>query len=299
MNRFVSYIDFIKSNAKTACLFNYCKPTIVDDKEKGFIDAKQLRHPVIERLIDYEYIPHDVSIGKDLKGMLIYGLNSSGKCFHPDTNIMMFNNTIKKAKDIHIGDELMGDDSKPRVVLSTTTGFNTMYKIITENKEDEFIVNGAHILCLINIHTKEIIEISVDDYIKSNNDFKKNYKLYKTTIDYPEVETIIEPYFYASLILTFIDNKYKYNSKSSRMSLLKGIIDTNHIICENNFIRLEPITNRLNKDIIWLARSLGFSAYQDEDCDYVKIYGNLSSIKSDKIIGVEDIKDNLEKSFII
>jgi DNA mismatch repair protein MutS len=76
---FVSHTDFIKSSAKTARLYNYIKPTIVKEKE-SFIDCKNLRHPIIERIIDYEYVPHDFSLGKrDLKGMLIFGINSSGK----------------------------------------------------------------------------------------------------------------------------------------------------------------------------------------------------------------------------
>jgi DNA mismatch repair protein MutS len=74
----VASIDYLVSNVITAKLYNYKKPTIIN-KECGSLECKQLRHPIVERLIDYEYIPHDISIGKELKGMLIYGLNSSGK----------------------------------------------------------------------------------------------------------------------------------------------------------------------------------------------------------------------------
>ncbi len=90
INIFISQIDFIKSNAKTAKKYNYKKPNIIqlenkNDKEEGnensesYLQAKNLRHPIIERLIEYEYIPHNVEIGKDMKGILLYGLNSSGK----------------------------------------------------------------------------------------------------------------------------------------------------------------------------------------------------------------------------
>ena len=77
--RFVAYLDYLKSNAKTAVLYNYRRPTLRYDSERSYIECRQLRHPIIERLIDYEYVPHDVRIGTDLKGMLIYGPNSSGK----------------------------------------------------------------------------------------------------------------------------------------------------------------------------------------------------------------------------
>lgn len=76
---FVSKIDYYKSGAKTAILYNYCKPEIIDN-EHGFIKCKHLRHPIIERIIKTEYKCHDIDIGnKMMKGMLLYSLNGGGK----------------------------------------------------------------------------------------------------------------------------------------------------------------------------------------------------------------------------
>jgi len=77
-NDFVANIDFIKSSAKLATEYGYVKPKI-EDNDFGFVSAEQMRHPIIERLIDYEYVPHDIELGKSMKGMMLYGLNSSGK----------------------------------------------------------------------------------------------------------------------------------------------------------------------------------------------------------------------------
>jgi DNA mismatch repair protein MutS len=83
INNFVSYIDFICSSAQVAHEYNYVKPVIQKQndeyEEHSYINAKNLRHPIIERIIDHEYIPHDVTLGTHLKGMLVYGLNSAGK----------------------------------------------------------------------------------------------------------------------------------------------------------------------------------------------------------------------------
>lgn len=76
---FISMLDYLKSNAKTALLYNYCRPIIDYDPKNSFIEAKQLRHPIIERIIEHEFIPYDISIGKDIKGMLIFGINCAGK----------------------------------------------------------------------------------------------------------------------------------------------------------------------------------------------------------------------------
>jgi DNA mismatch repair protein MutS len=75
----VSFIDFLSSGAKVALQNNYCKPTIVE-KSKSHIDTIGLRHPIIEKIIESEYIPHNIILGKNnLDGILLYGLNSAGK----------------------------------------------------------------------------------------------------------------------------------------------------------------------------------------------------------------------------
>jgi len=60
-------------------MYQYVKP-IIKKTTHGFIQCEQLRHPIIERIIESEYVSHDLTIGHDdLKGILLYGLNSSGK----------------------------------------------------------------------------------------------------------------------------------------------------------------------------------------------------------------------------
>ena len=75
----IAEIDFINSGAITAKKLGYCKP-IIESCEFSFIDAKELRHPIVESINDnFIYQPHDISLGKEIKGMLLYGINSSGK----------------------------------------------------------------------------------------------------------------------------------------------------------------------------------------------------------------------------
>ncbi|CAH6421439.1 DNA mismatch repair protein MutS [uncultured virus] len=273
---FISYVDFVKSNAKNAKMFNYCKPTIVlkNNKalENGFISCNGLRHPIIERIkTEYEYVPHDIKLGRDdlwkegdeeMDGMLLYGINSCGKCVSPITEIMMHSGLVKQAKNIKIGDKLMGDDSKPRTVLSTTKGKGQMYRIIP-TKGEPFEVNGPHILCLkssgykyiiwnnkenrykvkwfnklhkhqaksfgvkkafykstigkfqaktcfetkelaykaaqkflnvVETDEGEILEISVDDYLKNNSFWKSNYYLYRTSVEFKKRNIEMDPY---------------------------------------------------------------------------------------------------------
>lgn len=77
----LSYLDFINSGAIVADKYNYCKPNICTPKQKNsFVNIKEMRHPIVERLNTFtEYITHNVSLGEDNYGTLLYGVNSSGK----------------------------------------------------------------------------------------------------------------------------------------------------------------------------------------------------------------------------
>ena len=73
----IAFIDFINCGAKVAIKNHYTKPIIINN-EKSFIKAKKLRHPIVESLDkSTEYIPHDIELGE--KGIILYGINSSGK----------------------------------------------------------------------------------------------------------------------------------------------------------------------------------------------------------------------------
>jgi len=71
-------IDISCCNANNAVEYCYYKPTIDLTSSSSYINAENLRHPIIERLItDVEYIGNDVDLSEN--GILLYGINSSGK----------------------------------------------------------------------------------------------------------------------------------------------------------------------------------------------------------------------------
>jgi len=83
MNDFVKYVsnlDMLVTKAFVSKNNNYCKPIIKNKAKKSFIEAKDIRHPLIEKIqINETYVPNDVSIGKKKDGMLIFGTNGVGK----------------------------------------------------------------------------------------------------------------------------------------------------------------------------------------------------------------------------
>ena len=76
--KIVAEIDVHVSNAKTAKDNIYHKPKI-EMGEKGNMSCKNLRHPIIEKISDSVYTPNDITLGKDMNGMLLYGVNAVGK----------------------------------------------------------------------------------------------------------------------------------------------------------------------------------------------------------------------------
>ncbi|HSW76972.1 MAG TPA: hypothetical protein VLG50_07990 [Candidatus Saccharimonadales bacterium] len=76
---YVNIIDVIKSNAKTAVEEKYCKP-IIKNVDKSFINAKQLRHPIVEKVnTNVQFIPNDCHLGDDVDGLLCFSVNGAGK----------------------------------------------------------------------------------------------------------------------------------------------------------------------------------------------------------------------------
>jgi DNA mismatch repair protein MutS len=78
---FISKIDVACSNIKISSTYNFVKPKIVDNKNsKSFIEIKDLRHPLIELQESRGiYVPNDITLGDKVDGILLYGINSSGK----------------------------------------------------------------------------------------------------------------------------------------------------------------------------------------------------------------------------
>jgi DNA mismatch repair protein MutS len=88
--RFIGSVDVLLCKAHIARQFKYCKPTLATAaaaaRTKSFVRAKQLRHPLIERLQSSSssstttYVANDMDIGCDRQdGILLYGTNAVGK----------------------------------------------------------------------------------------------------------------------------------------------------------------------------------------------------------------------------
>lgn len=269
VNMFVSITDFLVSNAKTAICNKYTKP-VIDKKEHSFIKCENIRHPIIEKIIDYDYVPHSIDIGNDINGMLIYGMNACGKCFGEETDILMFDGSIKKIKDIGTGDCVMGNDSTKRNVLSTVQGKDMLYNILIDNYRT-IRVTKQHILPLYDSYNKKFIEITVEQYLNSNN--KNDYKLYSVSVEFTNDTYIDIHTFTKNFDLSKNTNLdiIKTSSIDTRLLFIKKLLDKINFCYENEnetyTLKFPLLTSKTNIDNIkHIIRSLGFIAFDKFPC---------------------------------
>ena len=138
---------------------------------------------------------------KNELNQLVVSATASGKCLGKDTPVLMYNGVTKLVQDINTGDWLMGPDSLPRRVLSTTSGKSELYKV-TPEKGDSYVVNNEHILCLkitdvragLKYINNSIIDMSVKEYLSKDNAFKRYTKGVRTGVEFAQCSCKSDPY---------------------------------------------------------------------------------------------------------
>lgn len=76
---YIAILDVYLSSAKVKNIYGYRRPILIKN-DKSWVDVKEMRHPLIERIHTTEtYIPNDLILGKEETGIVLTGMNSSGK----------------------------------------------------------------------------------------------------------------------------------------------------------------------------------------------------------------------------
>ena len=204
-----------------------------------------------------------------------------GKCLGKDTEIVMYDGSIKLVQDIKQGDQLMGDDSTPRNVKTICRGQEKMYEIRNIQENSSYLCNESHILSLVSAETKQKTDISVKKYLNLTLKERNNLKGYKTRLHFETKRTEMDPYVYGYYFIKnnrikIIPAEYLYNSVENRELFLLGILDSiGEIINNHVYIR----SSQFQKQIMFLARSLGYLCKQQTE-GLIVIYGILDGIKS-------------------
>ena len=141
--------------------------------------------------------------------LAILAARSHGKCESPDTEVVMYDGTLKQIKDIEPGDMVMGVDGSHRMVISVHSGEDDMYEVI-QNRSENYTVNSEH---LIHFKRKvrvwnnskrsyessgqdEIINMSAKDFHEKSDYWKTKSMGYRVEgWELEEKEQKIDPYF--------------------------------------------------------------------------------------------------------
>ena len=78
-------------------------------------------------------------------------------CHSKGTQVLMYDGNLRNVEDIQIGEYVMGDDSRRRLVTEIFRGRAKMYRINQIDFFSNYVVNGRHILSLRIINSKYAI----------------------------------------------------------------------------------------------------------------------------------------------
>ena len=186
-----------------------------DNQTSDFKDAPKMTFDTMEYIKEMKARGNSVLVGVDTgfaelnkmttgfgKGdlVIIAARPAMGKCLGLGTKVVMFNGTLKNVEDIIVGDQLMGDDSTPRNVLSLARGREKMFWV-RQNKGIDYRLNESHILSLKRSRNEgkhkngDVLNIEVKEYNKKSKKFHSNYKGYKVGVEFKKQKLEIDPYF--------------------------------------------------------------------------------------------------------
>ena len=80
LSDYIAKLDLIITSARVSINNGYIIPEVDTSEGDSYLDCTELRHPIAEQLItSVKYIGNDLKIGNNENGVLLYGVNASGK----------------------------------------------------------------------------------------------------------------------------------------------------------------------------------------------------------------------------
>ena len=228
-----------------------------DSMSEDFRESKEITLSMIEEINRLKALGNSKLLGVDTgfhnlndhtqgfgKGDLIIvaARPAMGKCLGKGTKVLMYSGELKKVEDIVVGDELMGDDSTPRKVLSLARGREEMYWV-RQNKGIDYRVNKSHILSLKRSRNEgkdkhgDILNIEVSEYLEKSTKFKSNYKGYKSKLDFSKLSfsysdkySVSDEIEYTGIKVEFdkVDDYYGFEIDGNKLFLLEDMTVTHN-----------------------------------------------------------------------
>jgi len=171
-------LDINCCNAKNAFDYCYYRPIIKDGV--SFINAENLRHPIIERIMtNVEYIGNDINLNQD--GILLYGINSSGKSslmkavglsiIMSQSGMFVPSTSFEFSPYNHIFTRICGNDDIYRGMSSFVVEMTELRNILQRADENSLVI-GDEICCGTEITSAiAIVSSAINELMKKKSSF--------------------------------------------------------------------------------------------------------------------------------
>jgi len=219
---YLSDLDIYCCNAKNAFEYRYYRPVIDNINNNSYINAKDLRHTIIERINDnIEYIGNDIELNNS--GILLYGINSSGKSSFMKAvglNLIMAQSGmfVPSSSFIyypynHIMTRISGNDNIYKSMSSFVVEMTELRNILQRADKNSLIIgdeicNGTEAISGICI-----VSCAINELIKKNASFiftSHLHELPNISIIKNEINNKLKIYH---MHITIRDNKIIYDRK--------------------------------------------------------------------------------------
>jgi len=171
-------LDINCCNAKNAFDYCYYRPIIKDGG--SFINAENLRHPIIERIMtNVEYIGNDIHLNQD--GILLYGINSSGKSslmkavglsiIMSQSGMFVPSTSFEFSPYNHIFTRICGNDDIYRGMSSFVVEMTELRNILQRADENSLVI-GDEICCGTEMTSAiAIVSSAINELMKKKSSF--------------------------------------------------------------------------------------------------------------------------------
>lgn len=130
-------------------------------------------------------------LSKDMSGIL-EAPTRYGKSLCGNAEVLMYDGSTKLAKEVRIGDILVGPDSLPRTVVALGSDEEMSYAIYPERRS-VWNCNESHLLSLRDAKDNSLLDpITVKEFI-DNGCSVDDYRLWYASVEYPEKELEFDP----------------------------------------------------------------------------------------------------------
>lgn len=131
-----------------------------------------------------------------------------GKCLAPGTSVQLFDprtrdqagwNGSVAVETIVPGMRLMGPDSQPRNVGSTTKGFGEIVEI-RPLKGPPWRANLDHVLTLVHTSSGDVVDIPIREWERKSPTWRREHKLFRASVELRSRQVPIDPYLVGLLL---------------------------------------------------------------------------------------------------